>query len=102
MRDFRKKKINGEYIEFCETCYQEDAMGAHSKRQSFIDMNYEDNKHLVEEADKNDSKVGPIVMVVGPQDVGKTTLCTLLLNYAVRQGRRPIFADLDVSQKDFL
>ena len=54
MRDFRKKKINGEYIEFCETCYQEDAMGAHSKRQSFIDMNYEDNKHLVEEADKND------------------------------------------------
>ena len=50
------------------------------------------------EADAKDSKVGPVVMVVGPQDVGKTTLCTLLLNYAVRQGRRPIFADLDVSQ----
>lgn len=54
MRDFRKKKINGEYIKFCETCYQEDAMGAHSKRASFIEMNYDDNKHLVEEAEAND------------------------------------------------
>ena len=41
---------------------------------------------------------GPIVMVVGPADVGKSTLCRLLLNYGVRQGRRPIFVDLDVGQ----
>ena len=41
---------------------------------------------------------GPVVMVVGPTDVGKSTLCRLLLNYAVRMGRRPIFADLDVGQ----
>ena len=34
MQDFRMKKINGEYIEFCETCYQEDAMGADSKRSA--------------------------------------------------------------------
>ena len=54
MRDFRKKKINGEYIKFCETCYQEDAMGAHSKRSATIDQYYEENKYLVEEADKND------------------------------------------------
>lgn len=53
IRDFRMKKINGEYIKFCETCYQEDAMGAHSKRQSVINKFYEDNKHLVEEAHKN-------------------------------------------------
>ena len=50
------------------------------------------------EADDNDSKFGPKVMVVGPQDVGKTTVCRLLVNYAVRQGRRPIFVDLDVGQ----
>ena len=37
-------------------------------------------------------------MVVGPQDVGKTTVCRLLVNYAVRQSRRPIYVDLDVSQ----
>ena len=41
---------------------------------------------------------GPVVMIVGPTDSGKTTLCKLLLNYAVRMGRRPVFADLDVGQ----
>ncbi|XP_064613711.1 polyribonucleotide 5'-hydroxyl-kinase Clp1-like isoform X2 [Liolophura sinensis] len=41
---------------------------------------------------------GPRVMVVGPTDVGKSTLCRLLLNYAVRVGRAPVFVDLDVGQ----
>lgn len=41
---------------------------------------------------------GPVTMVVGPGDVGKSTLCRILLNYAVRMGRRPIFVDLDVGQ----
>eukprot|EP00095_Tigriopus_kingsejongensis_P001332 maker-scaffold1057_size73593-snap-gene-0.21 protein:Tk01332 transcript:maker-scaffold1057_size73593-snap-gene-0.21-mRNA-1 annotation:"clp1-like protein" len=41
---------------------------------------------------------GPVVMVVGPSDVGKSTLCRLLANYAVRMGRRPIYVDLDVGQ----
>lgn len=41
---------------------------------------------------------GPIAMVVGPADVGKSTVCRILLNYAVRQGRRPIYVDLDVGQ----
>ena len=36
-------------------------------------------------------KSGPKVMVVGPQDVGKSTLCQVLVNYTVRQSRRPIF-----------
>lgn len=40
----------------------------------------------------------PRVMVVGPDDVGKSTLCKMLLNWAVRVGRSPIFVDLDVSQ----
>lgn len=37
-------------------------------------------------------------MIVGPGDVGKSTLCQLMLNYAVRMGRRPVFVDLDVGQ----
>lgn len=41
---------------------------------------------------------GPRVIVVGPSDVGKTTLCRLLLNYGVRLGRRPTLVDLDVGQ----
>lgn len=38
------------------------------------------------------------VMVVGPTDVGKTTLCRVLLNCAVRLGRRPTLVELDVGQ----
>lgn len=39
-------------------------------------------------AEADGTKRGPIVMVVGPTDVGKSTVCKLLLNYAVRMGRR--------------
>lgn len=48
-------------------------------------------------AEENNTR-GPVVMIVGPQDVGKSTLCKILLNYAVRNRRRPIFVDLDVGQ----
>ncbi|XP_052894833.1 protein CLP1 homolog [Anopheles moucheti] len=54
-------------------------------------------EHLRKKAEQEDAQ-GPIVMVVGPTDVGKTTLCRIFLNYAVRLGRRPIFVDLDVGQ----
>lgn len=47
---------------------------------------------------ETDNSRGPVTMIVGPMDVGKSTLCRLLLNYAVRMGRRPIFVDLDVGQ----
>lgn len=49
------------------------------------------------EADEKDTQ-GPIAMIVGPTDVGKSTICKIFLNYAVRQGRTPLFADLDVGQ----
>lgn len=41
---------------------------------------------------------GPVVMIVGPTDVGKSSLSKILVNYAVRVGRKPIFVDLDVGQ----
>ncbi|XP_055625161.1 protein CLP1 homolog [Toxorhynchites rutilus septentrionalis] len=47
---------------------------------------------------EQDDLQGPVAMVVGPTDVGKTTLCRIFLNYAVRLGRRPIYVDLDVGQ----
>ena len=53
LKDFRMKKIRGDYIQFCETCYQEDANGITSKRQSVINKHYDNNKHLVEEALEN-------------------------------------------------
>ena len=41
---------------------------------------------------------GPRAMVVGPPDAGKSTLCRVLLNYAVRAGWVPLAVDLDVGQ----
>ena len=38
------------------------------------------------------------MLLVGPVDVGKSTVCRLLLNYAVRMGRQPCFVELDVGQ----
>jgi len=54
-------------------------------------------EQLRQKAEENKNR-GPICMLVGPTDVGKSTVCRLLLNYAVRLGRRPVFADLDVGQ----
>ncbi|CAG5107545.1 Similar to CLP1: Polyribonucleotide 5'-hydroxyl-kinase Clp1 (Gallus gallus) [Cotesia congregata] len=47
---------------------------------------------------EKDNSTGPIVMIAGPQDVGKSTLTKIFLNYAARMGRRPTFVDLDVGQ----
>lgn len=47
---------------------------------------------------ENEKKLGPVSMVVGPTDVGKTSFCHMLLNYAARMGRRPVYVDLDVGQ----
>jgi polyribonucleotide 5'-hydroxyl-kinase len=44
------------------------------------------------------SAQGPRVVVVGPTDVGKSTLCRMLLNWAVRAGHQPTYVDLDVGQ----
>ncbi|KAG0252138.1 Cleavage polyadenylation factor subunit clp1 [Actinomortierella ambigua] len=41
---------------------------------------------------------GPRVMIVGPTDVGKTSLCRMLLSWALRQDRQPIYVDLDCSE----
>ena len=43
-------------------------------------------------------KRGPTIMIVGPSDCGKSTLCRILLNYSVRMGRTPMYVDLDVGQ----
>lgn len=54
-------------------------------------------EQLREHAEDKDER-GPVAMVVGPMDVGKSTLCRILLNYAVRLGRRPLYGDIDVGQ----
>ena len=38
------------------------------------------------------------LQVVGPTDVGKSTLCRILLNYAVRSNWTPTMIDLDIGK----
>ncbi|KAI8049971.1 Pre-mRNA cleavage complex II protein Clp1-domain-containing protein [Syncephalis plumigaleata] len=40
---------------------------------------------------------GPRVVLVGAPDSGKTSLAKILLNYAVRQGRQPMFISMDTA-----
>jgi len=49
---------------------------------------------------ESDDTRGPRMLVVGPTDVGKSTFCRILVNYAVRLGRSPVIADIDVGQGD--
>jgi len=41
---------------------------------------------------------GPRVALVGPTDVGKSSVAKILTNYAVRKGWAPLFVDLDPGQ----
>mmetsp|Transcript_40225 Transcript_40225/g.89282 ORF Transcript_40225/g.89282 Transcript_40225/m.89282 type:complete len:430 (+) Transcript_40225:36-1325(+) len=50
-----------------------------------------------EEAQR-DNTPGPVCIVVGPTDSGKSTLCRMLCNWAVRSGWEPTFVDLDIGQ----
>ncbi|KAK6338082.1 Cleavage polyadenylation factor subunit clp1 [Orbilia brochopaga] len=42
-----------------------------------------------------DGAQGPRILLIGPADVGKTTLCKILTGYAIRQGRKPMVVNLD-------
>ncbi|KAI8372301.1 Pre-mRNA cleavage complex II protein Clp1-domain-containing protein [Choanephora cucurbitarum] len=61
------------------------------------------NTHLALEqlriqARKEPNARGPRVLVVGPHDVGKTSLCKILVSYALRQGGVPIYVSLDTTE----
>jgi polyribonucleotide 5'-hydroxyl-kinase len=42
--------------------------------------------------------IGPRVLVVGPENAGKTTLCRLLTAYAVKMERQPVVVNFDPRQ----
>jgi polyribonucleotide 5'-hydroxyl-kinase len=57
------------------------------------------NLHFALENMREESKrrgaIGPRVLVVGPEDAGKTSLVKMLTSYAVKMGRQPMVVNLD-------
>ncbi|KAK6345892.1 Cleavage polyadenylation factor subunit clp1 [Orbilia blumenaviensis] len=49
-----------------------------------------------------DGAQGPRILLVGPPDVGKTTLCKILTGYSIRQGRKPMVINLDTAGEGVL
>jgi len=65
-------------------------------------MNGYANAHFALEAAREKAKQmgegGPRVLIVGPENAGKTTLCKILTSYAVKRGRQPVVLNLDPRQ----
>ncbi|KAI8877110.1 Clp1-domain-containing protein [Backusella circina FSU 941] len=65
-------------------------------------MNSYLNTHLALEqmrrTAKTENNLGPRVLVVGPHDVGKTSLCKILVSYSLRQEGTPIYISLDTTE----
>lgn len=53
---------------------------------------------LRNEVNNNNKTIGPRVLVVGPENAGKTSLARLLTAYAVKMGRQPVVVNLDPRQ----
>lgn len=67
-------------------------------------MNIHLNVHAVlqekREQARSANKPGPVTLIVGPVDSGKSSLTNILVNYAARLGEHVTYVDLDVGQND--
>lgn len=48
-------------------------------------------------AKESKDQTGPIVMITGPKNVGKTSLAKIFCNYAIREVSQLVYVDLDVN-----
>mmetsp|Transcript_7146 Transcript_7146/g.9944 ORF Transcript_7146/g.9944 Transcript_7146/m.9944 type:complete len:307 (-) Transcript_7146:477-1397(-) len=87
-----KLTIDGKY----EVAYtsEETPMVSYINTHAAIDKMRQDSKA------KGSKGRGPVVMITGLQDSGKSTLSRILLSYAVRCGWQPTFVDVDVGQNE--
>jgi polyribonucleotide 5'-hydroxyl-kinase len=54
--------------------------------------------HNLREEAKSSGGQGPRVVVAGPTDSGKSSMCRMLLNWAVRAQHQPTYVDLDIGE----
>ncbi|KAI5297806.1 hypothetical protein KEM56_004529, partial [Ascosphaera pollenicola] len=52
----------------------------------------------IRERARQSGKEGPRVLILGPEDAGKTSLTKILTAYATKRGRQPIVVNLDPSE----
>lgn len=76
----------------CEALYLSDSTPMTSYVNTHIQLEARRDVALGNQID------GPRVLIVGPSDHGKSTTAKILLSYAARLDRNPIFVDLDVGQ----
>ncbi|GFR18758.1 protein CLP1 homolog [Trichonephila clavata] len=103
--DMIKNKVYHFTSSFAVTSWQGCTLKLKGKRlKSYVTSRRDDiyNLHLSFEEDRrraeNNGTIGPIALIAGPTDVGKSTLSRSLLNYAAKLGRKPLYVDLDVGQ----
>lgn len=64
-------------------------------------MQYLNTHHVLQnlrQQAKESKRAGPRVVVAGPTDTGKSSLCKMLLNWAVRSDHQPTYVDLDIGK----
>jgi polyribonucleotide 5'-hydroxyl-kinase len=82
---------------------EEDTKKKRKRGERVIGEDEEKEEEEQQEEKENDgvrqkSSAGPRVLIVGPADVGKSSLSKILINYAARQAWSPLFIDLDLGQ----
>lgn len=68
-------------------------------------MQYLNTHHVLQnlrQQAKDSKRAGPRVLVAGPTDTGKSSLCKMLLNWAVRSDHQPTYVDLDIGRLSIL
>ena len=82
---------------------EEDTKKKRKRGERVVGEEDEEKEGEEQEEKENDgvrqkSSAGPRVLIVGPADVGKSSLSKILINYAARQAWSPLFIDLDLGQ----
>ncbi|KAJ2179429.1 Cleavage polyadenylation factor subunit clp1 [Coemansia sp. RSA 518] len=75
----------------CESAYVADE----TPMDAYTNVHMALQQLRIQARNEQNPNAAPRVMIVGPEDSGKTCIARILCNYAVRMDERPMFASLD-------
>eukprot|EP00842_Homolaphlyctis_polyrhiza_P006326 jgi/Hompol1/6695/HPOL_000415-RA len=85
------------FLSGSELVYAVNYIGYETPMQSYLNVHMA-LEQVRDAVRQSATESGPRVLIVGQADSGKTTLSKILVNYAAKQSRRPIFIDIDPTQ----